>query len=41
LTVTLDERIRYGVMAAAGASLIFAALGLHMSPLDAMSGVGS
>jgi hypothetical protein len=41
VTVSLDEKIRYGLMAAAGASLIFATLGLHMSPLDAMSGVGS
>jgi hypothetical protein len=40
-SVSLDEKIRYGMMSAAGASLIFSTLGLHMSPLDAMSGVGS
>jgi len=41
MAVSLDEKIRYGMMAAAGASLIFSTLGLHLSPLDAMSGVGS
>ncbi len=39
--MTVDEKIRYSMMALAGASLVFATLGLHMSPLDAMSGAGS
>jgi hypothetical protein len=39
--MTLDEKVRFGMMAIGGASLVFAALGLHVSPLDAMSGAGS
>jgi len=39
--VSLDEKIRYGMMTAAGAGLIFSTLGLHMTPIDAMSGIGS
>jgi hypothetical protein len=39
--MTLDEKIRYSMVALSGASLVFAALGLHPSPLDAMSGAGS
>jgi hypothetical protein len=41
LAVSLDEKIRYGIMAAAGVSLIFGTLGLHLSPPDVMSGIGS
>jgi hypothetical protein len=39
--MTIDEKVRYGMMALGAASLVFATLGLHVSPLDAMSGAGS
>ena len=39
--MTANEKIRYGMMALGAANVVFAALGLHMSPLDAMSGGGS
>ena len=32
--MTLDEKIRYGMLALSGASLVFATLGLKMSPLE-------
>jgi hypothetical protein len=41
MLMTIDEKVRYGTMALGGASLVFAALGLHLSPLAAMSGAGS
>jgi hypothetical protein len=39
--MTPDEKVRYGLIALGAASLVFATLGLHISPLDAMSGAGS
>jgi hypothetical protein len=39
--MTLDEKIRYGMMALGGASFVFAALGLHVTPLAAAGGAGS
>jgi hypothetical protein len=39
--MTLDEKVHLTMVALGGASLVFAALGLHASPLDAMSGAGS
>jgi hypothetical protein len=39
--MTTDEKVRYSMMAVVGASVVFATLGLHVSPLDAMSGAGS
>jgi hypothetical protein len=32
--MTLDEKVRYGMMAVGGASFILAAFGVHISPLD-------
>jgi len=32
--MTLDEKVRLGVMAVAGASAIFATLGVHLTPLE-------
>ncbi len=34
MDMTLDEKVRYGMMALGGASLVFATLGVHISPLD-------
>jgi len=39
--MTPDKKVRYGMVALGAASLVFATLGLHVSPLDAMSGAGS
>jgi len=36
--MTVDEKVRYGMMALTGASLVVAALGLHVSPLTEMAG---
>jgi len=31
--MTIDEKVRYGMMALGGASVVFATLGVHISPL--------
>ena len=36
--MTLDEKIRFGMLALTGASLVFASLGLHIGPLDPIGG---
>lgn len=41
LTMTLDEKIRYGMLALAGASVVFASLGLNIGPLEIIRGWGS
>ena len=39
--MTLDEKIRYGMIALTGASIVFAALGLHnIEPLRVIGGAG-
>jgi hypothetical protein len=39
--MTIDEKIRYGMLALTGASIIFAALGIHIRPLEISGGAGS
>lgn len=39
--MTLDEKIRLGMVALTGASIVFAALGVHLGPLDIAGGHGS
>ena len=39
-SMTLDEKIRYGMMALSGASLVFATLGVHINPLQICGGAG-
>ena len=39
--MTLDEKVRYGMIALTGASFVLAALGLKLGPLDPMGGMGS
>jgi len=39
--MTLDEKIRYGVLAISGASLVFATLGLRVGPMEIIGGWGS
>jgi hypothetical protein len=41
MAMTLDEKIRYGMLALSGASLVFATLGLKIGPLEAMGGFGT
>jgi hypothetical protein len=39
--MTLDEKIRYGMVALTGASIVFASLGVKISPLEAIGGFGT
>lgn len=39
--MTIHEKARYCMMAVGAASFLLATLGLHISPLDPMSGAGS
>jgi hypothetical protein len=36
--VAVDEKIRYGMVAPAGATVVMTALGLHISPLAEIAG---
>jgi len=38
--MTLDEKIRLGMVALSGASLVFASLGLNAGPLEIIGGWG-
>ena len=38
--MTLDEKIRYGMVALTGASIVFATLGLKVGPLEVIGGWG-
>ena len=38
--MTLDEKVRYGMMALAGASVVFATLGVHFTPMMVAGGYG-
>lgn len=38
--MTLDEKIRYGMIALGGASLVFATLGVQVTPLGISGGMG-
>lgn len=39
--MTLDEKVRLGMVALTGASIVFATLGMHVGPLDIIGGMGS
>ena len=41
VNMTLDEKVRYGMLALAGASVVFATLGVHINPLDICGGMGT
>ena len=41
VNMTLDEKIRFGMVALAGASVVFATLGVHINPLDICGGMGT
>jgi hypothetical protein len=38
--MTIDEKIRYSMIALTGASLVLAGLGVHVSPLKIAGGFG-
>jgi hypothetical protein len=40
-TMTLDEKVRYGIMALGGASVVLATLGVHVSPLETIGSWGN
>jgi hypothetical protein len=39
--MTLDEKVRYGMIALTGASFVLAALGVKIGPLDPIGGAGA
>jgi hypothetical protein len=39
--MSTDDKIRYGMMALGGASVVAAAFGIHISPLQAVGGFGT
>lgn len=39
--MTLDEKVRLGMVALTGASLVFASMGLRIGPLDIVGGMGA
>ena len=39
--MTTDDKIRYGMMALTGSSVVLAAFGVHINPLGYMGGFGS
>jgi len=39
--MTLDEKLRYGMLALGGLSIVLAALGVHPMPLKPIGGAGS
>jgi len=39
--MTPDEKIRFGMLALAGASIVFASLGLKVGPLEIIGGFGT
>lgn len=39
--MTLDEKVRLGMLALTGASLVFATFGLRIGPLDIAGGSGA
>jgi len=39
--MTLEEKIRYGMVAISGASVVLTALGVHVNPLGIAGGSGT
>ena len=38
--MTFEDKVKYGMMALGGASIVFTALGVHFTPLDIVGGYG-
>jgi hypothetical protein len=36
--MTIDDKVRYGMLALGGASLVLAAMGVHINPLQVING---
>jgi hypothetical protein len=41
VNMTLDEKVRLGMVALSGASIVFATLGVHINPLEIIGGAGT
>jgi hypothetical protein len=41
MSMTVDEKIRYGMIALGGLTLVFAALGINPMPLEPIRGFGT
>jgi hypothetical protein len=39
--MTLEDKVRYGMVALGGASIVFATRGVHISPLEVIGGYGN
>jgi hypothetical protein len=39
--MTTDDKIRYGMIALTGSSVVLAAFGVHINPLAAIGGMGA
>jgi hypothetical protein len=39
--MTLDEKVRYGMLALGGAGIVLATLGVHINPLEIIGGAGT
>jgi len=40
-SMTLDEKVRYGMVALSGAGVVLATLGVHITPLSVIGGMGT
>jgi hypothetical protein len=40
VNMTLDEKVRYGMVALSGAGIVLATLGVHINPLEIIGGMG-
>jgi hypothetical protein len=40
VNMTLDEKVRFGMVALSGASVVLATLGVHVNPLEIIGGMG-
>jgi len=39
--MTLDQKVRFGIMAVSGAAVVANLMGVHLSPLEIIGGSGS
>ena len=39
--MTLDQKVRFGIMAVSGAAVVANFMGVHLSPLEIVGGAGS
>jgi hypothetical protein len=41
MSMTLDEKVKFGMIALSGASVVLTAFGVHVSPLQVAGGFGT